>query len=81
MRPDLDDLQTQNAYRRAPIGLARGWRLFGGLLVALALAGLVYTQDGHDNGLRFVAWLAMAIGWAVLAGVIVYRNRPPMPRD
>lgn len=75
MRPHLDDPRHHAPDRRALTGVTRGWLLFGLLLVAVALTGLVYTQDGHDNGLRFVAWLAMAIGLAVLAGVIAFRDR------
>jgi hypothetical protein len=73
MRPDLVDTDVRAAYRGELRRLALGWRLLGFALVAGG-AGILLASDPGAPARRY-AWIALAAGWTVLIGVIVYRSR------
>jgi hypothetical protein len=77
MRPNLTDPAARTAYRRELRGVARPWRAAGLLLnvagVALWLYGL-YVEPWRP-GLRLAGWGLIGAGWAIFAGVMVYRTR------
>jgi hypothetical protein len=71
--PNLADPAARAAYRGELRRLAPGWRLLGFVLVAGG-AGVLLASD-PDAPARRYAWIALAAGWTVLIGVIVYRTR------
>jgi len=73
MRPNLDDPAAAAAYRAELRRVAIGWRLLGFALVAGGAALLLASDP--DAPTRRYAWIALAAGWAILIGVIVYRTR------
>ena len=77
MRPNLSDPATRAAYKAELRGLARWWRVLGFVLIVGGIAGLFYlrSQGMSDPGLRGRGWAAIALGWAIFLGVIVYRSR------
>lgn len=82
MRPDLGDPEARAAYRRELRGLARGWRWLGLALVTTGAIAFIYDAKAarHDPAIQWSAWALLAIGWAVLIGVIAYRTRYNMRR-
>ena len=70
-RPNLDDPAERAAYRRELIGLSRGWRWLGLAAVVLAVA-IMFVRGSRFDALSLSL---LAIGWAILIGVIVRRTR------
>ena len=70
-KPNLDDPAERAAYRRELIGLYRPWRWLG-LAIVVGGVALMFIRDG-----QFDAWSIglLAVGWAILIGVIVQRTR------
>ena len=78
--PDLSDPGIRAAYRRELRGIARSWRWTGLAVVALGLALLTLPRMGGPWMLgplpaQHWGWAALALGWAILAAVIVRRTR------
>lgn len=77
MRPDLTDPAARAAYKSELRGLARGWRALG---FALILGGVAAQFWLRWRGIEtrswwWASWAAIALGWIVFIGVIVYRTR------
>ena len=70
-RPDLSDPVQLKAYRRELRALARPWRLLG-LSIVIAAVVIMFTRgEGFDR----LSLALLAVGWAILIAVIVYRTR------
>ena len=70
-RPNLDDKAERAAYRRELVGLYRGWRWLGLSIVVVGVV-IMFVRDGRFDGLSLSL---LALGWAILIGVIVQRTR------
>jgi len=79
-RPDLKDPDQLREYRRELRRYARAWRWLGLGIVLGALALLAWPRMGGPWMLgpwpmQYWGWAAMALGWAILAAIIVARTR------
>ena len=70
-RPDLNDPAQRTAYRRELVGLYRPWRWLGLAIVGAGLAIMLVRGSGFDR----LSLTLLAVGWAILIGVIVQRTR------
>lgn len=70
-RPNLDNPEERRAYRRELILLHQGWRRLGLLIVFLAVVALFFRGGGFDT----LSLSMLAVGWAILIGVIIARNK------
>ena len=77
MRPNLSDPAARAAYKAELRGLARWWRVLGFVLIVGGVAGQFYlrNQGMSDPWPSRASWAAIALGWAIFLGVIVYRTR------
>jgi hypothetical protein len=77
MRPNLSDPAARAAYKMELRGLARWWRALGFVLIVAGVAGQFYLrgQDMAGAWPMRATWAAIAFGWAIFIGVIVYRTR------
>jgi drug/metabolite transporter (DMT)-like permease len=71
VRPNLTDPEERAAYKRELRRIYRGWRILG---LAIACAGLVWLFV-RGVGFDGVSITLLAVGWAILIGVIVARTR------
>jgi drug/metabolite transporter (DMT)-like permease len=82
-RPDLTDQLQRRAYRQELRSLHRPWRWLG---MGIVLAAVI-TLFARGGGFDLLSLSMLAIGWAVLVGVIIARSRyhkarmdePPAP--
>jgi hypothetical protein len=70
-RPNLEDPAERAAYRRELIGLNRGWRWLGLAIVVLSVA-IMFVRGSQFDALSLSL---LAVGWAILIGVIIKRTR------
>jgi len=70
-RPDLSDPAQLAAYRRELRRLYRGWRWLGLAIVIAAVGVMLWGGEGFDR----ISLIMLAVGWAILIGVIVMRTR------
>jgi hypothetical protein len=77
MRPNLSDPAARVAYKMELRGLATWWRALGFVLIVGGVAGQFYLRgQGMDGPWPMRAtWAAIVLGWAMFAGIIVYRTR------
>jgi drug/metabolite transporter (DMT)-like permease len=69
--PNLTDPEERAAYRRELKRVYRGWRFLGLAIVIAGIIWLLVRGDGFDS----VSIGLLAIGWAILAAVVVMRTR------
>jgi len=71
VRPNLTDPEERAAYKRELRRIYRGWRILGLAIVCAGLVWLFVRGVGFDG----VSITLLAVGWAILIGVIVARTR------
>lgn len=69
--PNLKDPEERAAYKRELRGVYRGWRILGLAIVCIGVVWLFVRGVGFDG----VSITLLAVGWAILIGVIVARTR------
>ena len=71
VRPNLTDPEERAADKRELRRIYRGWRILGLAIVCAGLVWLFVRGVGFDG----VSITLLAVGWAILIGVIVARTR------